>query len=281
MTSEPTDDPDDHLGIPLEDLPDAESLTPGMEPHGDSEAWLPAGTPPEPLLEPDDQGVSVDTQLPLPSEPPAGNQSSGAPGFDGLPDETPPVMEASSPQAGDDAQTIACLQQIHSRLDALQREFEGKLKYDAQKDKLIDKLHQELQAYRQDFLKKHLLTVILDVIKIADDIRKWLHYFRSLDPAQRDPLKLFRYLEAVPTDLEDVFYWHGVKPYSTPGGNFDPTRHRALKQIHTDESDKDKTIARSLRPGYEWDGKVIRQEMVAVYQYDDATQPESTRNGNE
>ena len=170
---------------------------------------------------------------------------------------------------------------IHRQLDELKDEFVGKLKYDAHKDKIIDKLHQELQEYKQDIVKKHILSIVLDVVKVADDIRKWLTYFRSLDVSQRDPVKLFRYLEAIPSDLEDIFYWQGVKPYSSKDGIFNPAKQRAIKKIPTDDSARDKTIAKSLRPGYEWEDKVIRQEMVAVYVYEDETESVDTRNIDE
>jgi len=170
---------------------------------------------------------------------------------------------------------------INRQLGELKDEFIGKLKYDAHKDKIIDKLHQELQEYKQDIVKKHILSIVLDVVKVADDIRKWLTYFRSLDVSQRDPVKLFRYLEAIPSDLEDIFYWQGVRPYSSKDGIFNPAKQRAIKKISTDDSAKDKTIAKSLRPGYEWEDKVIRQEMVAVYVYADETESVDTRNIDE
>ena len=170
---------------------------------------------------------------------------------------------------------------ISRQLGELKDEFIGKLKYDAHKDKIIDKLHQELQEYKQDIVKKHILSIVLDVVKVADDIRKWLTYFRSLDVSQRDPVKLFRYLEAIPSDLEDIFYWQGVRPYASKDGLFNPTKQRAIKKIPTDDSAKDKTIAKSLRPGYEWEDKVIRQEMVAVYVYEDEIESVDTRNIDE
>jgi molecular chaperone GrpE (heat shock protein) len=170
---------------------------------------------------------------------------------------------------------------IHSLLTELKEEFVGKLKYDTHKDKIIDKLHQELQEYKQDIVKKHILSIVLDVVKVADDIRKWLTYFRSLDVSQRDPVKLFRYLEAIPSDLEDIFYWQGVRPYTNKGGIFNPAKQRAIKKIPTDDRSRDKTIAKSLRPGYEWEDKVIRQEMVAVYVYEDETESVDTRNIDE
>ena len=170
---------------------------------------------------------------------------------------------------------------LQRQLGELKDEFIGKLKYDAHKDKIIDKLHQELQEYKQDIVKKHILSIVLDVVKVADDIRKWLTYFRSLDVSQRDPVKLFRYLEAIPSDLEDIFYWQGVRPYSSKDGIFNPAKQRAIKKIPTDDSAKDKTIAKSLRPGYEWEDKIIRQEMVAVYVYEDETESVETRNIDE
>lgn len=170
---------------------------------------------------------------------------------------------------------------IQAQLTQLQDDFTGKIKYDAHKDLIIDKLHQELQEYKQDIVKKHILSIVLDVVKVADDIRKWLTYFRSLEVSQRDPVKLFRYLEAIPSDLEDIFYWQGVKPYTNREGDFDPARQRAIKKITTDDISKDKTIAKSLRPGYEWEGKVIRQEMVAVYVYTDENKSVDTGNIDE
>lgn len=170
---------------------------------------------------------------------------------------------------------------IQAQIAQLQDDFSGKIKYDEHKDEIINKLHQELQEYKQDIVKKHILSIVLDVVKVADDIRKWITYFRSLDVSQRDPVKLFRYLEAIPSDLEDIFYWQGVKPYSNQEGVFDPARQRAMKKITTDDVSKDKTIAKSLRPGYEWEGKVIRQEMVAVYVYTDEKASVDTGNIDE
>jgi molecular chaperone GrpE len=171
---------------------------------------------------------------------------------------------------------IGRLESISLQISELQREFEGKLKYDAHKDEIIDRLHTELQEYKQDILKKYILSIVMDVVKVADDIRKWLTYFRSLDVSQRDPRKLFRYLEAIPSDLEDVFYWHGVKPFASEDGPFDPGRQRAIKKIPTADANMDKIVAHSIRPGYEWETKVIRQEMVAVYVYQEEQQSMNT-----
>ena len=51
------------------------------------------------------------------------------------------------------------------------------------------------------------------------------------------------------------------------GNLFDARRQRVLKKIETSDIAKDKTVAESLRPGYEWDGQILRPEIVAVYVY--------------
>ena len=195
--------------------------------------------------------------------------------------ETETVDQIDDPAAShgiDPEMLVGRLENLGQQISELQREFEGKLKYDAHKDQIIDRLHSELQEYKQDILKKYVLSIVMDVVKVADDIRKWLVYFRSLEVSQRDPRKLFRYLEAIPSDLEDVFYWHGVKPFSSEEGLFDPARQRAIKKLPTDDPTQDKNVAHSIRPGYEWESKVIRQEMVAVYVYQE--EQESLNTGN-
>ena len=191
--------------------------------------------------------------------------------------EMAPDSEAPGDDVFDPNLLSERLTSLSLQMTELQREFVGKLKYDAHKDEIIDRLHAELQEYKQNILKKYVLSIVMDIVKVADDIRKWLAYFRSLEVSQRDPRKLFRYLEGIPSDLEDVFYWHGVKPFSNQEGPFDPTRQRAIKKVPTSDPTLDKCVAYNIRPGYEWETKVVRQEMVAVYVNQDAG--ESTNTG--
>jgi molecular chaperone GrpE (heat shock protein) len=186
--------------------------------------------------------------------------------------DAPPSQDAAEPLP--EAAAAAGVGGLINRLDGLQDsmnqlagEFQAKLKYDAHKERIIDSLHQELQEYKNDIVKKHLMSVLMDVIKVIDDIRKWMRHYRSLDSETRDPVKIFKFLETIPSDLEDIFYWQGVKSFICPGDGFDPTRQRAAKKVATTDPAKDKKVAESLRYGYEWEGKVIRPEMVAVYDY--------------
>lgn len=156
---------------------------------------------------------------------------------------------------------------ISYQLDALQEEFLTKLKNDSHKDKLIDALHQELQSYKTDLIKKHVQSMVLDVIKIIDDIHRLSEHYHSMKSEDLEPAKLLELLERIPGDLEDIFFYQGVKPYTCEGIEFDASRQRVLKRVVTSDVSLDNKVAESLRPGYEWGDRVIRPEMVAVYLY--------------
>lgn len=159
------------------------------------------------------------------------------------------------------------LKGFRKELALIRKEFQGKLKFDTHKNKIIDKLHQDLQAYKGDFVKKSIKTIIMDLIQLIDNIRKLGDHYSARDPSENDPGKLLELLKNIPSDLEDLFYRQGVHPFTCESDDFDPTRQRVLKTLITQDPDKDKTVAESLRPGYEWDGQVIRPEMVAAYIY--------------
>lgn len=159
------------------------------------------------------------------------------------------------------------IRRLLGEVQALRREFSEKLKFDAHKNKIIDNLHNDLQEYKSDFARKYMQSIIMDLIQVIDNFRKLADHYDVRDPDASDPDKLLRIIKNIPSDLEDIFYRQGVKPFTCDGEIFDPSRQRVLKTLVTDEMEKDKMVAESLRPGYEWDGQVIRPEIVSAYIY--------------
>ncbi len=155
--------------------------------------------------------------------------------------------------------------QISRELERLSSAFESKFKYDAAREKIIDGLHQELQQYREGLLKKYLHRIIIDVIKIVDDIRKYSDHHKSQPPLPENADKILSFMDNIADDLEELFAWEGLTPFSGEGDGFDSGRQRIVNKIETGDPDLDKKIARHVRPGYEWEGKVIRPELVSVY----------------
>ncbi|OQY57019.1 MAG: nucleotide exchange factor GrpE [Candidatus Parabeggiatoa sp. nov. 2] len=170
---------------------------------------------------------------------------------------------------------VTKLDGLTEQLNNLQAEFQGKLKYDQHKEKIIDNLHSELQEYKNDLIKKLQQPMIMDVIHAIDDFNKLTSHYKQKEPADIDPQKLIKLMASIPEDLEHLLYRQGVESFSSSEPTFNPSRQRAVKTLPTSEPSKDKTIAQTLRNGYEWEGKVLRPEMVEVYVYQpDTTHPE-------
>jgi molecular chaperone GrpE (heat shock protein) len=175
--------------------------------------------------------------------------------------------EIDQPPSQTDNFSMTKLDEIDKKLDLLSQEFQEKLKNDSLKEKIIDGLHNELQEYKKDIFKKQFRSMILDLINIIDDLRKLSKHHREKGARDNDFEKLLGQLELIPSDLEDIFKNHGITPFICSGDNFDPKRQKIFKKVETMDKASDKTIAKSLRPGYEWDGWVIRPEMVEACIY--------------
>ena len=158
---------------------------------------------------------------------------------------------------------------IGRRIETLAVHFEGKIKYDEHKNQIIDDLHRQLQDFRDGIIKKHLLSMITDIIKVIDDTRKFKAHYENTEQPEDASVVLLDFMGQIASDLEDIFTFQGIYPFTGVENTFDSARQRIIKKVETDNPEKNRLIAESLRPGYEWEGKVIRPEMVSIYTYND------------
>ncbi|MBL0700797.1 MAG: nucleotide exchange factor GrpE [Desulfosarcina sp.] len=163
--------------------------------------------------------------------------------------------------------TILKLESLEKQIEQLSNEFKSKLKYDAHKEKIIDDLHHELQQYKNDIIKKQSMTIILDMIKVVDGIRKFSAYHKDKEPSDLEFGKLIDFIESIPSDIEDVFSLQGVKTFTCNNEVIDPARQKIVKKTVTTDKSKDKMVTGTIYHGYECDDKVIRPEMVQILTY--------------
>jgi len=116
--------------------------------------------------------------------------------------------------------------------------------------------------------------MIMDVIHAIDDFNKLTSHYTQKAPEDIDPQKLLKSMASIPEYLEHLLYRQGVETFTCSEPDFNPSRQRAVKTLATSEPAKDKTIAQSLRQGYEWEGKVLRPEMVEIYIYQEEQENE-------
>jgi molecular chaperone GrpE len=181
------------------------------------------------------------------------------------PVETRPGWLDEAP--GRTAEAIAALGDLLNRkLDDLRTLFEREIRAEATREKVVDRLHAELQEYKQDLLLNILRPVFVDLIQLHDDIGKMADASDSA-AADGEARRLVDVMRGFQQGIEDILYRQGVEPFALDGDAFDPRRQRAVGTVPTDDPALNKTIAARLRKGFlTTDGqKVIRPEIVSVY----------------
>ncbi len=184
-----------------------------------------------------------------------------------LPAEEPPAdapQEAPLPQP--DAISL-CLEGIASSLQELRAEFNSKLRYDEGRQIVIDRQHEELERFRKEEAGKLSRALILDIISEIDSVEKNADFYQGMEPTPENFAKLLRLFNGFSEDLRDLLENNDIITYrSEPGTPFNARRQRVLKTVPTTDAELDKTVARSLRWGFETtEGRLIRHELVAVH----------------
>lgn len=150
-------------------------------------------------------------------------------------------------------------EQVSRKLEGLQSQFDREVRAEANRERIVDRLHAELQEYKQDLLLKVQRPIFVDLIQLHDDVGKMAAAVAPDSEAFRGTL------ESIQTALEDVMYRQGVEPFRAEGEAFDPRRQRAVATVPTADPALAKTLAARIRPGFQAGDKVIRPEVVSVY----------------
>lgn len=132
------------------------------------------------------------------------------------------------------------------------------------KDDMIDKLHKELDYYKQGAADRFVDQLMKAVIKVRKDMSKLV---ASNDWSTLTADELRREYQYCLEDVTDLLEQQNVDPYhSEEGDDFDAAIHQA-KVEPTDDISLDKKVKESISEGYKKGDKVLIPERVIVYQF--------------
>lgn len=132
------------------------------------------------------------------------------------------------------------------------------------KDSMIDKLHKELEYYKQDAAERFVDQLMKSVVKVRKDMARLIDSTQWETLSAEEMKKEYRYIYE---DLTDLLEQQNVDAYQTePGETFDAAIHQPRLEI-TDDPELDKIVKESLGPGYTKGDKILQPERVVVYQY--------------
>jgi molecular chaperone GrpE len=160
---------------------------------------------------------------------------------------------------------------ITAGLGDLLREVHEKAALDRFREEQIDRLHAELQAYKNDLVSKTARQLLQGLVRLHDDLARSVAVLRQKPPEELTPETLFRQLADFQDDIELLLGQHGVERFAEIGETFDPHRQTVARTVPTDDPGQVGRIADRVRPGFEQGETLLQKERVAVYIAPNAT----------
>lgn len=235
---------------------------------------------------------SVDPEVPTPEEPaamiaPAVSPENGNPaGLIDATTEAPPADAPGLPPGAippvDLTPVMTSLGELNVQQRELRQFFENRLRSDELQGKALERLHDELQQYKTNFVRQSLTPLLKEVIFCHDFVIQQAeklnqpHPETTSDGAQRA-------LDAVRQMLVDLLFKFDVEPYRNEagtGGAFEPRTQQCLKTLPTDQPDLDKKVAQQGACGFRAGEMILRRELVTVYKYSGEARPPAEADNN-
>ena len=157
------------------------------------------------------------------------------------------------------------IQYLLKGMSELKQDFDVKIKYDESKEVLITNFHKELQFYRDDFHFRVLKPLFVDLISLYDDLGKFISSIPK-DNSPSNP-QLIQHLVIFQDTIEEILHRNGVDSFTSEQETFLSGKQRNTRVIPTSDPALDKHIAKRIRPGFEYNTKLLRPEIVETYKY--------------
>ncbi len=172
--------------------------------------------------------------------------------------------------------TLTAIKELSDKIDLLSKQFDAKIAHTTHEEKIVDQMHAELQKYKADMYSQLVRPILLDIIDIRDSIlRVSQTYAAKPEEEQVITLKMFT---DYTYDIQEILEKNNINIYKSEIGDaFIPVRQRVVKKVATPNEELHGKIAESIGDGYEYLGKTISPEKIAVYVYEaPKDEPEKT-----
>lgn len=177
--------------------------------------------------------------------------------------EAAPTSEATTGLTPDALATLRAM--VEGSAATILTAFEEKLARDRQRETTIDRMHAELQGYKNNLIGQATRPLKHGIIRLHDDLGKTLDHYRQQGAAGLTPERAMELLANFQAQVEIVLEEGGVTAFREQGERFQARRQKALRTVPTDDAERVGLIAERVRPGFEEGTTVHEKERVAVY----------------
>ena len=185
----------------------------------------------------------------------------------GLSEISHPILENKTVKLSIERKSVfEEIQDLNEKMDVMNDTVSQKiLNMDFEKN-VADKLHKELQGYKDDLYFQLVKPLIMDLINMRERMRRAVKHF-SKETGEKKVEMLESYVEEIETILEN----NSIEIYETEKEECDykVKKQRIVKQIKTSDEKLHGKICNILTNGYIYTekNKIIFPEKVEVYVY--------------
>ncbi len=145
-----------------------------------------------------------------------------------------------------------------------QRLFESRIHSDEVQARALERLHGELQDYKQNFVRQEMMPLLKDVIFCHDVIAKEADRIQ----ADRGDSGAAKAIELIGQMLLDTLFKYDVEPFRGETDEYDRKSQQCVGTELTGDQQLDKHTAMHGLLGFRMEDKIIRREQVTVYRYE-------------
>jgi molecular chaperone GrpE (heat shock protein) len=163
------------------------------------------------------------------------------------------------------AETSVQIAALAAHQEELKSLFDSRLHSDEVQAKALERLHDQLQDYKSNFIRQALLPVLKDIIYCYDFAASAVPGAELEAAAQADAqAKALAHLKQM---LLDILFKYDVEPYRGEGEFFDRKTQQCVKTLPTDAEADDKKVAAPGVVGFRLGETIVRKEQVTLYKH--------------
>jgi molecular chaperone GrpE len=156
---------------------------------------------------------------------------------------------------------------LRGQLDLILSRLSEHERINGDRERIIDRLHEENQRLKQGELHQSLMPIYRDLTRLFDDLQQTAQSYSKRESVEVDSVA--RDWQSFAESVADILYRYGVDTIPIePGSSFDPKTQRAISVVKTDDPARERTIARVFRAAFAVSGKTLRTADIEVFRYE-------------
>lgn len=139
---------------------------------------------------------------------------------------------------------------------------EERLSYDTAKEKVIDKINEELKTYKDNFFLQLQKPIFVELIMLYDSLERTLNSLEATEDLSKE--QITEWLQVLKDELLEILYRRDITPFNEHPEVLDYKLHKAVKTVSTSEESENNKVDKIVKAGFRWNDKIIRPEEVII-----------------